>query len=60
LQCAVAAGLKHYLLHQFVNHLLADDPILLAREFCDRLRDRIYDFICFIGGVRSAISGIRR
>jgi len=40
--------------------LLADDPILLARQFSDCLRDRIYDFICFIGSVRSAISGIRR
>ena len=27
------------------HHLLADDPILLACQFCDRLRDRINDFI---------------
>jgi hypothetical protein len=30
----------HYLLHQLLNHLLADDAILLARQFCDCLRDR--------------------
>ena len=39
----------HYLAHQLLDHLLADDPILLARQFCDRLRDRINDFICFRG-----------
>ena len=39
----------HYLPHQLLNHLLADDPILLARQFCDCLRDRINDFIGFIG-----------
>jgi hypothetical protein len=27
--------------------LLADDPVLLTREFCDRLCDRINDFIGF-------------
>jgi hypothetical protein len=31
------------------DHLLADEPILLARQFCDRLRDRVDDFICFVG-----------
>ena len=39
----------HYLPHQLLNHLLADDAILLARQFCDRLRDRINDVIGFIG-----------
>ena len=39
----------HYLAHQLLNQLLSNDPILLARQFCDRLRDRINDFICFRG-----------
>jgi hypothetical protein len=39
----------HYLPHQLLDHLLADDAILLARRFCDRLRDRVDDFIGFIG-----------
>ena len=39
----------HNLAHQLLDHLLADDRILLARQFCDRLRDRINDFICFRG-----------
>jgi hypothetical protein len=39
----------HYLPHQLINHLLADDAILLARQFSDRLRDRVDDFIRFIG-----------
>jgi hypothetical protein len=39
----------HYLPHQLFDELLADDPILLARQFCDCLRDRINDFICFSG-----------
>ena len=39
----------HYLPHQLFDHLLADDAILLARQFCDCLRDRVDDFICFIG-----------
>jgi hypothetical protein len=39
----------HYLPHQLLDHLLADDAILLARQFCDRLRDRVDDFIGFIG-----------
>jgi hypothetical protein len=25
----------HNLVHQLLDHLLADDPILLARQFCD-------------------------
>ena len=37
----------HYPPHQMLNHLLADDAILLACQFCDCLRDRINDFICF-------------
>ena len=39
----------HYSTHQVFDQLLADDAILLARQFCDYLRDRINDFICFIG-----------
>ena len=39
----------HNLPHQLLDHLLADDPILLACQFCDCLRDRVDDFICFIG-----------
>ena len=35
------------LVHQLLNHLLPDDAILLARQFCDRLRDRVDDLICF-------------
>ena len=38
-----------YLPHQLLDHLLADDAILLARQFCDSLRDRVDDFIRFIG-----------
>ena len=38
-----------YLPHQMFNHLLPDDAILLARQFCDCLRDRVNDFICFRG-----------
>jgi hypothetical protein len=29
----------HYLPHQLLDHLLADEAILLARQFCDCLRD---------------------
>jgi len=29
--------------------LLTDDAILLARQFCDCLHDRINYFICFSG-----------
>ena len=39
----------HNLAHQLLDHLLTDEPILLARQFCDCLRDRINDFICFRG-----------
>jgi hypothetical protein len=39
----------HYLAHQLLDHLPTDDPIPLARQFCDCLRDRINDFICFRG-----------
>ena len=38
----------HNLAHQLFNHL-ADDPVLLARRFCDRLGDPVNDFIRFIG-----------
>ena len=34
---------------QPLDHLLADEAILLARQFCDCLRDRVDDFICFRG-----------
>ena len=46
---AKLAVVVHYLPHQLLDHLLADDAILLARQFCDCLRDRVNDFICFIG-----------
>jgi hypothetical protein len=39
----------HYLPHQLLNHLPADDAILLACQFCDCLRDRVDNFIRFIG-----------
>ena len=39
----------HNLVHQLFDHLLANDAILLAGQFCDCLRDRINDFIGFIG-----------
>ena len=39
----------HNLAHQLLDHLLADEAILLARQLSDRLRDRINDFICFRG-----------
>ena len=35
----------HNLAHQLFDHLLANDAILLARQFCDCLRDRINDVI---------------
>jgi hypothetical protein len=37
------------LTHQLLNQLLADEAILLARQFCDCLRDRVDHFIFFIG-----------
>ena len=46
---AKLAVVVHYLSHQLLDHLLTDDAILLARQFCDCLRDRINDFICFRG-----------
>ena len=46
---AKLAVVVHYLPHQLLDHLLTDDAILLARQFCDCLRDRINDFICFRG-----------
>jgi hypothetical protein len=36
-------------MHQFFDKLLPDHAILLARQFCDCLRDRINDVIGFIG-----------
>ena len=35
------------LMHQLFDHLLADEAILLACQFSDRLRDSVDDFICF-------------
>ena len=46
---AKLAVVVHYLPHQLLDHLLADDAILLARQFCDGLRDRVDDFIRFTG-----------
>jgi hypothetical protein len=37
----------HDLMHQMFNHLLANEPILLARQFCNCLCDRVNDFIRF-------------
>ena len=31
----------HYLPHQLLDHLPADDAILLTRQFCDCLRDGV-------------------
>jgi GAF domain len=39
----------HYLFHQMLNHLLADDGILLARQFCDGLRDCVDHFVRLAG-----------
>ena len=39
----------HYLPHQMLNHFLADDPLLLACQFCDCLRDRIDHFVRLTG-----------
>ena len=50
--CLFAAKLRvvvRNLAHQLFNHLLPDRAILLTGQFCDRLRDRINDFIGFIG-----------
>ena len=41
--------IAHDCMHQVFDHLLADNAILLASQFCDCLRDRINDFICFRG-----------
>ena len=46
---AKLAVVVHNLAHQVFDQLLADDAILLARQFCDCLRDRVDDFIRFIG-----------
>jgi len=39
----------HNLAHQLLNHLLPDEPILLACQLCDCLCDRVNDFIRFCG-----------
>ena len=46
---AKLAGVVHDFTHQMFDHLLTDDAILLACQFCDRLRDRVDQFICFAG-----------
>ena len=46
---AILSVVMHNLAPQLLDHLLADEPILLARQLCDCLRDRIDDFICFRG-----------
>jgi hypothetical protein len=47
----------HYLPHQLLDHVLADEAILLARQFCDRLRDRVDHFIRFIALSDAAVAG---
>ena len=42
----------HYLAHQLLDHLLPDHAILTARQFSDRLGDRVNYFICFSGRTR--------
>ena len=44
---AKLAVVVHYPTRQVLDHLLADDAILLARQFCDCLCDRVDDFIGF-------------
>ena len=39
----------HYLLHQLLDNLLADDAILLACQLSDCLGDRVDDFVRFTG-----------
>ena len=39
----------HDLTHQMFDHLLADDAVLLARQFCNGLRNGVDHFICFSG-----------
>ena len=46
---AKLAIVVHYLPHQLLDHLLADDTILPACQFCDRLRNRVDHVICFTG-----------
>ena len=49
LSFAAASRCDHDLMHQMFDHLLSDEPILLARHFCDCLRDRVDHFIRFRG-----------
>ena len=39
----------HNLAHQLFDHLLADEPILLARQFCNGLCDGVDHFVGFTG-----------
>ena len=39
----------HYLPHQMLDHLLPDEPILLACQFSDCLRNSVDDFVGFTG-----------
>jgi hypothetical protein len=36
------------LAHRLLDHLLADEAILLARQFCDGLRNGVDHFVGFI------------
>jgi hypothetical protein len=48
----------HYLPHQPLDHSLADDPILLARQLCDGLGDGIDHFVRFTGiDLEPAVAG---
>ena len=43
------AVLMHYLLHQLLDHLLADNAILLTRQFCDCFCDCVDHLVGFSG-----------
>jgi hypothetical protein len=38
----------HNLAHRLLDHLLADEAILLARQFCNGLRNGVDHFVGFI------------
>ena len=50
---AKLAVVAHNLAHQLLNHLPPDDAILLARQFCDGLRDSVDHFVGFVGSSSS-------
>ena len=41
--------ITHDCMHQVFDHLLADDAILLACQFCDGLGDRVDHFVRLTG-----------